>query len=312
MYCQKCGTQNPEGANNCQNCGAPLNMPPAKKKKKKALVIILAVVAVLFIAIIVPSPDDSQQTTSQASTTQGAEQFIEKVKEKADGAIGKENETITDIKLNNKNLTVYVDISKADPSPLTYEQLAESRTSSITDAILELEEYYDLWESITIDFGKIGKSKNNKSDIEKNEYGSAYFPLEDFSLVGSSNEPKATEKSTSAVSAGSSTEPKTTEKSTTAVSLENRNALAAALNYLDYTAFSAKGLKEQLEYEGYSEKACDYAVKNCGANWNEQAAKCAKSYLDYSSFSRSGLIEQLEYEGFTAKQAEYGAKAVGY
>ena len=294
MYCQKCGTQNPEGANNCQNCGAPLNMPPAKKKKKKALIIILAVVAVLFIAIIVPSPDDSQQTTSQASTTQGAEQFIEKVKEKADGAIGKENETITDIKLNNKNLTVYVDISKADPSPLTYEQLAESRTSSITDAILELEEYYDLWESITIDFGKIGKSKSNKSDIEKNEYGSAYFPLEDFSLVGSSNEPK------------------TTEKSTTAVSLENRNALAAALNYLDYTAFSAKGLKEQLEYEGYSEKACDYAVKNCGANWNEQAAKCAKSYLDYSSFSRSGLIEQLEYEGFTAKQAEYGAKAVGY
>ena len=294
MYCQKCGTQNPEGANNCQNCGAPLNMPPAKKKKKKALIIILAVVAVLFIAIFVPSPDDSQQTTSQASTTQGAEQFIEKVKEKADGAIGKENETITDIKLNNKNLTVYVDISKADPSPLTYEQLAESRTSSITDAILELQEYYDLWESITIDFGKIGKSKSNKSDIEKNEYGSAYFPLEDFSLVGSSNEPK------------------TTEKSTTAVSLENRNALAAALNYLDYTAFSAKGLKEQLEYEGYSEKACDYAVKNCGANWNEQAAKCAKSYLDYSSFSRSGLIEQLEYEGFTAKQAEYGAKAVGY
>lgn len=294
MYCQKCGTQNPEGANNCQNCGAPLNMPPAKQKKKKALIIILAVVAVLFIAIIVPSPDDSQQTTSQASATQGAEQFIEKVKEKADGAIGKENETITDIKLNNKNLTVYVDISKTDPSPLTYEQLAESRTSSITDAILELEEYYDLWESITIDFGKIGKSKNNKSDIEKNEYGSAYFPLEDFSLVGSSNEPK------------------TTEKSTTAVSLENRNALAAALNYLDYTAFSAKGLKKQLEYEGYSEKACDYAVKNCGANWNEQAAKCAKNYLDYSSFSRSGLIEQLEYEGFTAKQAEYGAKAVGY
>ena len=294
MYCQKCGTQNPEGANNCQNCGAPINMPPAKKKKKKALVIILAVVAVLFIAIIVPSPDDSQQTTSQASATQGAEQFIEKVKEKANGAIGEENETITDIKLNNKNLTVYVDISKADPSPLTYEQLAESRTSSITDALLELEEYYDLWESITIDFGKIGKSKNNKSDIERNEYGFAYFPLEDFSLVGSSNEPK------------------TTEKSTTAVSLENRNALAAALNYLDYTAFSAKGLKEQLEYEGYSEKACDYAVKNCGANWNEQAAKCAKNYLDYSSFSRSGLIEQLEYEGFTAKQAEYGAKAVGY
>lgn len=77
-------------------------------------------------------------------------------------------------------------------------------------------------------------------------------------------------------------------------------------------AFSYKGLVEQLEYEGYSNEEATYAVDNCGANWNEQAAKKAESYMSYMSFSRSGLIEQLEYEGFTSKQAEYGVTAVGY
>lgn len=101
-------------------------------------------------------------------------------------------------------------------------------------------------------------------------------------------------------------------KSTTSVTTGKRNALARAKSYLNYMAFSYKGLVEQLEYEGYSNEEATYAVDNCGANWNEQAAKKAESYMSYMSFSRSGLIEQLEYEGFTSKQAEYGVTAVGY
>lgn len=104
----------------------------------------------------------------------------------------------------------------------------------------------------------------------------------------------------------------TTEPTTEAISLEFKNALGDAKSYLRYTAFSKEGLKGQLEYEGYTAEACEYAVENCGADWNEQAAKKAQSYLDYSSFSRKGLYDQLEYEGFTAEQIEYGLKAVGY
>lgn len=91
-----------------------------------------------------------------------------------------------------------------------------------------------------------------------------------------------------------------------------KNALDKAKSYLDYTAFSKEGLIEQLEYEGFTNAEAKFGVDNCGANWNEQAAKKAKQYMDYSSFSKQGLIEQLEYEGFTSAQAEYGAKAVGY
>ena len=91
-----------------------------------------------------------------------------------------------------------------------------------------------------------------------------------------------------------------------------KNALAKALQYLDYSAFSYNGLIEQLEYEGFTSSEAQYGVDNCGADWNIQAVKKAKEYLNYSSFSRSELIEQLVFEGFTQSQAEYGVSHAYY
>ena len=88
-------------------------------------------------------------------------------------------------------------------------------------------------------------------------------------------------------------------------------AVESAESYLSYTAFSRKGLIEQLEFEGFSTADATFAVDHITVDWNEQAAKSAKSYLDYSSFSRQSLIEQLEFEGFTSAQASYGARHSG-
>lgn len=41
--------------------------------------------------------------------------------------------------------------------------------------------------------------------------------------------------------------------------------------------FSYTGLIEQLEYEQYSHDDAVYAADNCGADWNEQAAKKHKA-----------------------------------
>ena len=101
-------------------------------------------------------------------------------------------------------------------------------------------------------------------------------------------------------------------KPTDATTLGERNALARAKSYLEYTSFSYIGLGKQLMYEGYTKEEAKYAVDNCGADWNEQAAKKAASYLEYSSFSRQGLLDQLKYEEFTDKQAQYAVKKVGY
>lgn len=96
------------------------------------------------------------------------------------------------------------------------------------------------------------------------------------------------------------------------MTMGQKNALSKANSYLNYSAFSYSGLIEQLEFEGFSNEDATYAVDNCGADWNEQAAIKAQEYLDYDSFSRSGLIEQLEFEGFAKEQAEYGVTEVGY
>lgn len=105
--------------------------------------------------------------------------------------------------------------------------------------------------------------------------------------------------------------PAVEEQSDKAV-IGEKNALAKALSYLEYTSFSYSGLVKQLEFEGFTHQEAVYGVDNCGADWNEQAALKARSYLDYSAFSREGLINQLEFEGFTKEQAEYGVQAVGY
>ncbi len=103
-----------------------------------------------------------------------------------------------------------------------------------------------------------------------------------------------------------------TKKYSLPVTLGMENALESAFSYLDSSSFSKSGLIKQLQFEGYSQSEAEYAVNQCGANWNEQAAETAQSYLDSSSFSKSGLIKQLQFEGFSYSQALYGVKAVGY
>ena len=89
------------------------------------------------------------------------------------------------------------------------------------------------------------------------------------------------------------------------------NARAKGEEYLSMSAFSRKGLIQQLKYEGFSKKDAKYGADAQHANWKKQAALKAEEYLDTSSFSREGLIGQLTYEGFTRKQAEYGVKQTG-
>ena len=103
-----------------------------------------------------------------------------------------------------------------------------------------------------------------------------------------------------------------TQDTKESMTMGQKNALSKAQDYLRFTAFSYSGLISQLEYEGFTKEEATYAVDNCGADWNEQAAKKAQDYIDITSYSRQGLIDQLKYEGFTSEQAEYGVTAVGY
>lgn len=133
------------------------------------------VIIVVILAAIFGDTDDATQQETSSDT------FIAEVKEAIKGSIG-ENEFITDVVLMEGNLCVTVDLSKANPEPLTMEDLAISRTWAITDAILELTDYDSQWNTITIDFGDIGRITSKKDDIKENEFGGRYFPSENFTL----------------------------------------------------------------------------------------------------------------------------------
>lgn len=102
--------------------------------------------------------------------------------------------------------------------------------------------------------------------------------------------------------------PPTEEPAKKEATLGESNCVDKAESYLDLGGFSKESLSKQLKYEGFSAKEISYAIKNCDADWNEQALEKAKSYLNMGGSSNKGLHKQLEYEGFTAKQITYAIK----
>ena len=84
------------------------------------------------------------------------------------------------------------------------------------------------------------------------------------------------------------------------VTLAMENALGAAQNYLDLTAFSRLGLIGQLSSQygdGYSIGDATWAVDQLNVDWNEQAVKAGKNYLDSDVLLPAGthrpVVERL-------------------
>jgi hypothetical protein len=101
------------------------------------------------------------------------------------------------------------------------------------------------------------------------------------------------------------------------ITLAMENALGAAQDYLDYSAFSRQGLIDQLSSEygsGFNLGDATWAVSQLKVSWREQAVQSAKDYLDYSSFSRQGLMEQLSSpygSQYTLEEATYAVNQIG-
>lgn len=90
-----------------------------------------------------------------------------------------------------------------------------------------------------------------------------------------------------------------------------QDAMAAAVDYINQTAFSRDWLIAQLKSDGFDENDAAWAVDHCNVDWNEQAYKKAQEYLTLTTFNHKDMVDQLIFEGFTADQAEYGATKAG-
>lgn len=81
----------------------------------------------------------------------------------------------------DKNLTIVVDLTHAGENAkieLPKDVIAETSVSDITDPILDLgDEYYNAWDTMTLDFGEYGHATFSKSDVAANAVGK-YFSYE--------------------------------------------------------------------------------------------------------------------------------------
>ena len=109
---------------------------------------------------------------------------------------------------------------------------------------------------------------------------------------------------------------KATKEESSGLTSGQENALRAAEDYLDISAFSKAGLIQQLSSpagEGYSKADATFAANNVDADWDAEAVEAAEGYLEISSFSKDGLIEQLSSaagDQFTLEQAQYAVNKV--
>lgn len=137
----------------------------------------------------ISKPKNIEKATSETKKSQKNKEFTNEeiegqVKKAIKDDMGKDE--YYSVVFRDGYLFVRVDFSEVDPTPLTFEDLAIARTSSITDTILDLTDIYNLWDKITVSFGaneeEIGDITNTKDDVEKNEFGGRYFPQENFAL----------------------------------------------------------------------------------------------------------------------------------
>lgn len=128
--------------------------------------------------IIDAAPDASAGTVS-------SEELISAVTEAIDGQVGA-GEEITGVEFADGMLTITVDLSGREQNSniqISDEMLAPTRASSISEAVLELEDQYlNSFDAITVDFGSVGHITCKMADVVDEGYGK-YFNITDDMLV---------------------------------------------------------------------------------------------------------------------------------
>lgn len=300
--CKTCGATIAKNAKRCPKCGAKNKKPIYKRVWFWILIVLLSLRVYSGISNLI-KPDKAESTVAVASTSD-VKETAQPLSEEDKALVGTWSAVRIFILDEKKSSTMDAGELEAEfKSDHTGKLItAENGTTSFTwsyDGTSDKDDrvYKAGGTTVTI-IGYRSDLSQYAGDIMITSDMNTLFILEpknEGTVTGTVSTPRSTSNS------------KKTETSTAYVSEGKKNALAQANSYLNAMAFSYTGLREQLEYEGYSTEEATYAVDNCGAHWSEQAVRKAEEYLNSMSFSKSGLIEQLEYEGFTHDQAVYGA-----
>ena len=209
--------------------------------------------------------------------------FVNAVRDATDGCVG-EGEEIKEITLYENDLCVSVDLENTTSDQISAEDLANLRVSSVTDAILELDEYDHLWNTITVDFGSIGEVVNGKDNITDNGYG-RYFDSAKFQLT-SSGQTTGTGDAASDTgdSAGAGVTPEVKDF---------LDSYEAFMNeYCDFLeSYDASDLSAMTEYLSMMQKYADFAEKADAMDESSMTAEDYKYYIDVTARIEKRLID---------------------
>ena len=107
-----------------------------------------------------------------------SDELLAEVKKAIDGTVG-DGESIREVSFDGNDLTITVDLEEVEPDAGTVRDLALVRVTSITDAVLELDDsYLNTWDRVIVDFGSVGKIVLGKDLIRNNGFG-RYFDFSD-------------------------------------------------------------------------------------------------------------------------------------
>lgn len=148
--------------------------------KKKFIVLVLIATA-LAVGCGANTANSTETSKTETVENEMDNELVSAVAELLPDNIPEGVEVKTVTMRENKDLFIEIDVTHANDNSsikLPLEDVAEVSVSHITDSILDLDDtYYNMWDTITLDFGSYGHVTFNKSDITESEYGK-YFSID--------------------------------------------------------------------------------------------------------------------------------------
>ena len=155
-----------------------------------ACVVIFLAIGFIALALEPKAPEPTSEPTPVASLepapaataeVQVDDDFLTLARRAVEGE-GYVDEPITDVALDGRDLRITVDMSKStlngyQDNDMALAEMLRGKSDHYAEAVLALGEQYDeLWDTITVDFGELGYIVNKAEDILTTEDGERYFP----------------------------------------------------------------------------------------------------------------------------------------
>ena len=219
--------------------------------------------------------------------------FVNAVEDASEGSLGT-GEKLESITLYNNDLCLAVDLGDISTSALPAEELAYSRVSSLTDAILELEKYEHLWNTISVDFGNLGEVVNGKDNIQDDGYGK-YFDSAKFQLTkdGSAVTPSGATETTEQSEASEESSVTASSDEVTPEVKEYLDAYEAFMNkYCDFMQnYDTSDFSALTEYLSMMQEYADFAQKVDAMDSSQMTDADYKYYIDVLARVEKRLID---------------------